>query len=70
LNDKINIEQLNYPPTIDLHDYLNENAITYYSEYSPEPIHIQPIMIADDVDDQQVLGMKRRRQKKARTNTR
>lgn len=70
LDDKINIEQLNHPPTIDLHDYLNENAITYYSEYSPEPIHIQPIMIADDVDDQQVLGMKRRRQKKARTNTR
>ena len=70
LDDKINIEQLNHPPKIDLHDYLNENAITYYSEYSPEPIHIQPIMIADDVDDQQVLGMKRRRQKKARTNTR
>ncbi|WP_374949821.1 relaxase/mobilization nuclease domain-containing protein [Mucilaginibacter sp.] len=70
LDEKINIEQLNHPPTIDLHDYLNENVITYYSEYSPEPIHIQPIMIAGDVDDQQVLGMKRRRQKKARTNTR
>jgi len=33
-------------------------------------IHIQSIYIADDVDDQQVLGMKRRRQQKARTNTR
>jgi len=32
--------------------------------------YIGPIYIADDVDDQQVLGMKRRRQKKARTNTR
>ena len=32
--------------------------------------HIGPIYIANDVDDQQVLGMKRRRQKKARTNTR
>jgi hypothetical protein len=34
------------------------------------PVYIGPIYIADDVDDQQVLGMKRRRQKKARTNTR
>lgn len=33
-------------------------------------IRIRPIIISDDVDDQQVLGMKRRRQKKARTNTR
>ncbi|RYE55073.1 MAG: hypothetical protein EOP48_10980 [Sphingobacteriales bacterium] len=31
---------------------------------------IRPIWIADDVDDQQVHGMRRRRQKKARTNTR
>ncbi|WP_454801371.1 relaxase/mobilization nuclease domain-containing protein [Mucilaginibacter phyllosphaerae] len=34
------------------------------------PVYIGPIYIADDVDDQQVLGMKRRRQQKARTNTR
>jgi len=34
------------------------------------PVYIGPIFIAHDVDDQQVLGMKRRRQKKARTNTR
>jgi hypothetical protein len=33
-------------------------------------VHIQSIWIADDVDDQQVHGMRRRRQKKARTNTR
>jgi Relaxase/Mobilisation nuclease domain len=58
------------PVSVDLHDYLSNEAITYYSEYTPEPIYIRPIMIADDVDDQQVLGMKRRRQKKARTNTR
>lgn len=34
------------------------------------PVYIPPVWIADDVDDQQILGMKRRRQKKARTNTR
>jgi hypothetical protein len=56
--------------SLDLQDYLGNEAITYYAEYTPEPIYIRPIMIADDVDDQQVLGMKRRRQKKARTNTR
>jgi hypothetical protein len=58
------------PVDIDLHDYLSQENITYYSEYAPEPVHIMPVMISDDVDDQQVLGMKRRRQKKARTNTR
>ncbi|MDB5118760.1 MAG: Relaxase/mobilization nuclease domain protein [Mucilaginibacter sp.] len=68
-------ENLRYNPSqtpvdIDLHDYLSPENITYYSEYAPEPVHIMPVMISDDVDDQQVLGMKRRRQKKARTNTR
>lgn len=38
-------------------------------EISPS-VHIPPVWIAADVDDQQVLGMKRRRQKKARTNMR
>lgn len=33
-------------------------------------IRIQSISIADDVDDQQIHGMRRRRQKKSRTNTR
>jgi hypothetical protein len=56
--------------SISFHNYLDDESITYYSEYTPEPVHIGPIMIADDVDDQQVLGMKRRRQKKARNNTR
>lgn len=55
---------------MDIHDYLANDAITYYPEYAPEPVHIEPIWIAGDVDDQQVLGMKRRRQQKARTNTR
>jgi len=32
--------------------------------------NIQPVFIADDVDDQQIHGMRRRRQRKARTNTR
>jgi hypothetical protein len=40
------------------------------ADHIPEPAYIGPVRIADDVDDQQVLGMKRRRQKKARTNTR
>lgn len=31
---------------------------------------IRPVWIADDVDDQQIHGMRRKRQKKARTNTR
>jgi len=34
------------------------------------PAYIQSISISDDVDDQQIHGMRRRRQKKARTNTR
>lgn len=33
-------------------------------------IYIPPVMISDDVDDQQIHGMRRRRQRKARTNTR
>lgn len=33
-------------------------------------IYISTISIADDVDDQQIHGMRRKRQKKARTNTR
>ncbi|NCD68280.1 relaxase/mobilization nuclease domain-containing protein [Mucilaginibacter agri] len=32
--------------------------------------YIRPVSIADDVDDQQIHGMRRRRQRKARTNTR
>jgi hypothetical protein len=43
---------------------------TSSDEHSVAPVYIGPIFIAHDVDDQQVLGMKRRRQKKARTNTR
>ncbi|HEY4197296.1 MAG TPA: relaxase/mobilization nuclease domain-containing protein [Mucilaginibacter sp.] len=70
LDANVNVEQSDQATVIDLHDYLSDNVITYYSEYSPEPIYIQPVMISDDVDDQQVLGMKRRRQQKARTNTR
>lgn len=53
-----------------LYDYLSNDAITYYSDHASEPVLIRPVIISDDVDDQQLLGMKRRRQKKARTNTR
>ncbi len=70
LDEHTKIEPAYIPPEIMLHDYLGGDAITYYSGYAPEPIYIRPVMISDDVDDQQVLGMKRRRQKKARTNTR
>ena len=70
LDENLNFELINKPVNIDLNDYLSHEAITYYSEYASEPVYIGPIMISDDVDDQQVLGMKRRRQKKARTNTR
>jgi hypothetical protein len=70
LDERIPVDRVQRPDNIDLQDYLNNDAITYYSEYTPEPVYIRPIMISDDVDDQQVLGMKRRRQKKARTNTR
>ena len=70
LDEHIPVDHGRRPLSMELHDYLSNEAITYYSEYAPEPIYIGPIMISDDVDDQQVLGMKRRRQKKARTNTR
>ncbi|QXV63658.1 relaxase/mobilization nuclease domain-containing protein [Mucilaginibacter sp. 21P] len=39
-------------------------------EEKPYVASIKPVWIADDVDDQQIHGMRRRRQKKARTNTR
>jgi hypothetical protein len=40
-------------------------------DFVQEPsVHIQSISIADDVDDQQIHGMRRKRQRKARTNTR
>jgi hypothetical protein len=59
-------------------------AITYEVSFTPgrsafepaavetSPVYEAPIRIsiADDVDDQQIHGMRRRRQKKARTNTR
>ena len=46
---------------------LNEPRIT---EETASPAYIQSIRISDDVDDQQIHGMRRRRQKKSRTNTR
>jgi hypothetical protein len=70
LDERLNYESFKKPVNTDLKDYLSREDITYNAEYTPEPVHIMPVMISDDVDDQQVLGMKRRRQKKARTNTR
>jgi hypothetical protein len=42
----------------------------FEDEHSAVASMIRPVWIADDVDDQQIHGMRRRRQKKARTNTR
>jgi hypothetical protein len=42
----------------------------YEESYESVASTIRPVWIADDVDDQQIHGMRRRRQKKARTNTR
>lgn len=39
-------------------------------EQSVQPIHIRPIWISDDIDDEAIYGRNRRRKKKARTNSR
>jgi Relaxase/Mobilisation nuclease domain len=46
------------------------NAEPEQTDDATVPAYIQSIRISDDVDDQQVHGRKRRRQRKARTNTR
>ena len=70
LDGNPNVAQGATPDPVDIYNYLSRENISYYAEHSPEPVYISPVMISDDVDDQQVLGMKRRRQRKARTNTR
>ncbi|MFA6082782.1 relaxase/mobilization nuclease domain-containing protein [Mucilaginibacter sp.] len=70
LDESVHYDLPEKPADTGLQGYLSREAITYYSEYTPEPLHISPVMISNDVDDQQVYGMKRRRQRKARTNTR
>jgi hypothetical protein len=39
-------------------------------DFIDRTVYIPSVMISDDVDDQQIHGMRRRRQRKARTNTR
>jgi hypothetical protein len=67
--------------TINTAGLLNEKAYAYmarqYAQHSELAQEIEKqyseeiiISIADDVDDQQIHGMRRRRQEKARTNTR
>lgn len=46
------------------------SSVTYEENDITVASSIQPVWIADDVDDQQIHGMRRRRQKKTRTNTR
>jgi hypothetical protein len=41
-----------------------------FFEIEKNAAHIRPVWIADDVDDQQMHGTRRRKQKKAKTNTR
>ncbi|PTQ92146.1 relaxase/mobilization nuclease-like protein [Mucilaginibacter yixingensis] len=49
---------------------LKEPGMQQISNNPLRTIHVQSIWIAGDVDDQQIHGMRRRRQRKARTNTR
>ena len=49
--------------------YLVEQ-VNRHQEYEQFESNISGVNIADDVDDQQIHGMRRRRQQKARTNTR
>ena len=49
---------------------LSGNDLEHFREQYHHGVYIPGIYIADDVDDQQIHGMRRRRQKKARTNTR
>jgi len=51
-------------------DEFSDSSEPAEKENTAPAIHIRSISIADDVDDQQIHGMRRRRQKKARTNTR
>ncbi|EHQ26458.1 relaxase/mobilization nuclease domain-containing protein [Mucilaginibacter paludis] len=49
---------------------LSGNDLDDFREQYHHHVYVPGIHIADDVDDQQIHGMRRRRQKKARTNTR
>ena len=70
LDERIEFKQPDNTAVRGLTEYLDNQAITYHAEHATDPVYVGPVMIADDVDDQQVLGMKRRRQMKARSNTR
>lgn len=60
----------------DFDEYLFRDPVPAYAEEAKHnephraPAYIPPVSIADDVDDQQIHGPRRKRQKKARTNTR
>ncbi|SEO09894.1 Relaxase/Mobilisation nuclease domain-containing protein [Mucilaginibacter gossypiicola] len=63
LKELLSVTEFNWAPASDKNER-SENLANFSNTYIP------PVMIADDVDDQQIHGMRRRRQKKARTNTR
>lgn len=63
------------PAGFELNEYPFRDSIPAYAEDAGHyerhaPAYIPPVSIAGDVDDQQIHGPRRRRQKKARTNTR
>jgi hypothetical protein len=70
LDENIEYISAKQRPSVSLSELNKDDSMTYSYEDQSEPVHIQPVIIADDIDDQQMLGMKRKRQKKARTNTR
>ena len=49
---------------------INESQQGVPNSFVPQPIHIGPVRIADDIDDEAIHGRNRRRKKKARTNRR
>ncbi|MEN5057145.1 relaxase/mobilization nuclease domain-containing protein [Sphingobacterium kitahiroshimense] len=66
-------EIIEEPPPGDFQEIQWEIPSAYPERYSSEPDFLLPtidINISDDIDDEAILGRNRRRQRKARTNTR
>jgi hypothetical protein len=50
--------------------FYKTESVSDTPEAVPEEIHIRPIWIANDIDDEGILGRNRKRKKKSRTNSR